>query len=92
MEHISQEEITPSDEYIKGFNEGYILAKYSTNFSKDNMPDVAQSDRGKGFNSGMIQYDIEKKLERSMSNFFKDRHTPEKDQTKDKEDRDIERE
>lgn len=92
MEHISQEEITPSDDYIKGYNEGYILAKYSANFSKDNMPNMPESDRSRGFNSGMMQYDVEKKLERSMSNFFKDRSTPEKDLTKNKEDRDIERE
>lgn len=88
MEHISQEEITPSDDYIKGFNEGYMLAKYSPDLLKTNMPD---SDRSKGFAKGMMQYEVEKKLERSMSYFSKDKHEPEKDQ-KDKDDKEIDME
>lgn len=91
MEHISQEEITPSGEYIKGFNEGYILAKYSTNFSKDNMPDMTQSDRSKGFNSGAIQYDVEKKLERSMTFIFKNKANQTKNLDKDKNEIDMDK-
>lgn len=53
-----------SSEYIKGFNEGYMIAK--------NMPDLASqlqsitgnSERSVGFQDGRKQYELEKFKER----------------------------
>ncbi len=66
MENIEQDDITPSAEYIKGFNEGYIIAKYNPNFSKDSISNTNLSDRSMGFSKGVIQYEAEKKQARSI--------------------------
>ncbi|MBU7569092.1 MAG: hypothetical protein KAF41_00420 [Flavobacterium sp.] len=87
MSTIEHDEITPSEDFIKGFNEGYILAKFSRELTKTDMPN---SDRSKGFAKGMMQYEVEKKLEHSMSRFTQDRNDTDHDLTKDK-DRDKER-
>lgn len=68
-----QDEITPSAEYIKGFNEGYIMAKYSPNFSRDGMKQTDPSDRSKGFEKGMMQYEVEKKFDRTLPSLSKGR-------------------
>lgn len=67
-----QDEITPSAEYIKGFNEGYILAKYNPNFSRSDMKPSDPSERSKGFEKGMMQYEVEKKFDKSLSLLSKD--------------------
>jgi hypothetical protein len=81
MSTIEHDEITPSEDFIKGFNEGYILAKFSREFPKTDMPN---SDRSKGFAKGMMQYEVEKKLEKTMSRFSNFDYNQSKDYTKDR--------
>lgn len=85
MENLQQNNITPSSEYIKGFNEGYVIAKYNPEFKTESLFNENLSDRSKGFQLGMMQFDVEKKLERSMSRFTSVDHYPSKDYTKDKD-------
>ncbi|THF52820.1 hypothetical protein E6C50_01005 [Flavobacterium supellecticarium] len=84
MEHTEQDEITPTPEYVKGFNEGYIMAQFSPNFSNDSISNLQESDRNKGFAKGMMQFAVEKKLEKTMSRFTNVDRNPNKDLTKDK--------
>ncbi|WP_306565421.1 hypothetical protein [Flavobacterium lindanitolerans] len=84
MQHTEQDEITPTPEYVKGFNEGYIMAQLSPNFSNDSISNLPPSDRSKGFNKGMMQFAVEKKLEKAMSRFTRIEPERGKDRTKDK--------
>lgn len=85
MENIEHEEITPSQEYIKGFNEGYVIAIHNPKFKTDSLANENLSDRSKGFQLGTLQYEVEKKLERNMSFLSKIEQEPQKDHLKDKE-------
>jgi len=69
----TQDEITPSADYIKGFNEGYIMAKFNPNFSRGDMKQTDSSDRSKGFEKGMMQYEVEKKFDKALPSLSKDR-------------------
>lgn len=91
MENIEHEEITPSPEYIKGFNEGYLIAKHYPEFKTDSLANENLSDRSKGFQLGMMQFDVEKKLERSIDFMFKEKLASSKDIYKDKNEMDIDR-
>lgn len=91
MDNIEQDEITPSPEYIKAFNEGYVMAKFNPSFSNDSISNMPASDRNKGFSKGMMQYEVEKKLERNISFLSKIGQEPKKDATKEKGNRDMER-
>lgn len=68
-----QDEITPSEDYIKGFNEGYIIAKYSPSFSRADMKPSDPSDRSKGFEKGMMQFEVEKKFDKTLPSLSKGR-------------------
>lgn len=92
MDNIEQDEIIPSPEYIKAFNEGYVMAQFSPSFSNDSISNMPASDRNKGFSKGMMQYEVEKKLERNMSFLSKVRQEPKKDTTKEKGNKDMDRE
>ena len=70
MDNIEKDEITPSDEYVKGFNEGYLIAKFNPDFSSKSISNMSQSDRNQGFNKGVMQYEVEKELDRSISKMF----------------------
>lgn len=97
MNKIDQDEITPSAEYIKNFNDGYFMAKYNPDFPQESIAKNNQSDRIKAFNLGMMQYDVEKKLEKSFSFLSKDWLDKEVDDNKkdgldkDRNDLDIDR-
>lgn len=67
MNKIDQDEITPSAEYIKNFNDGYFMAKYNPDFPQESIAKNNQSDRIKAFNLGMMQYEVEEKLEKDFS-------------------------
>lgn len=84
MEYTEQDEITPSNEYVKAFNDGYVMAKYNPAFSHDSVSNLALSDRNKGFSKGMMQFAVEKKMEKTMSHFSKVSPIQTKDRTKDK--------
>lgn len=85
MEYTDQDEITPSAEYIKNFNEGYIMAKFNTNFTNDSISNLPETDQSKGFYKGVMQYTVEKKLDKLISKKTVDRLRDTKDRSKDKE-------
>lgn len=89
MENIKHEEITPSPEYIIGFNEGYVIAKHNPEFKTDSLSNENLSDRSKGFQLGMMQFEVEMKLERSITFMFKDKANPTKVIDKDKNEVDM---
>jgi len=84
MENTEQDEITPSPEYVQGFNEGYFMAQFSPNFTNDSVSNLPPSDRSKGFTKGMMQYAVEKKLEKTMSRLTRVEPERGKDRTKEK--------
>ena len=52
-------ELDPSPEFVKGFNEGYLLAEALPDLASDLIKAVGDSDRSKGFKSGYDQYELE---------------------------------
>jgi hypothetical protein len=83
-----EETTTPSPDYIKGFNEGYVLAKDQPELADKLASMKGDSERVAGFHDGRRQYVLEKAKEvrtsRSRDN------TVSKQQVKDKsQDRDI---
>lgn len=94
MEYTDQDEITPSDEYVKAFNDGYVMAKYNPSFSNDSVSNMPPSDRNKGFSKGMMQFEVEKKLDKTLARMTVDKLMKNKDRVKDKDkdkDRDKDR-
>ena len=91
-----QEELeteTPSADYVKGFNEGYIFSKYMPNLASK-MPKDLLGERGQGFTQGRQQYINEKEKERlpflktdRLSSLNKQPPSPSKDRDKDGPDR-----
>lgn len=67
MEYTDQDEITPSAEYIKSFNEGYVMAKFNHNFTNDSISKMPETDRGRGFYKGVMQHSAEIKLDKLIS-------------------------
>lgn len=85
-----QDEITPSEDYIKGFNEGYIMAQYSPSFSRADMKPSDPSDRSKGFEKGMMQFEVEKKFEKKLE-FLSNKLSYNKENKNKDADKDFER-
>ena len=85
MEHIEQDEITPSPEYVQGFNEGYTMAQFSPSFTNDSVSNLPPSDRSNGFTKGMMHFAVEKKLEKTISRLTRVEPAPSKDRNKDKD-------
>lgn len=78
----------PSPEYIKGFNEGYLLAKHSPDLVEKLPKDLGVSDRSKGFAAGREQYIIEQQKDRQPAWLKKDRLSNLNRESKDKGDLD----
>lgn len=75
-------------EYIKGFNEGYTLAKYMPDTADKVAEAVEGSGRSLGFIDGWKEYQIEKSQER-LPDWLKEDRKPSRTEKKPK---DIERE
>ncbi|GAA3913674.1 hypothetical protein GO495_17645 [Chitinophaga oryziterrae] len=54
------EEFEPHPDYIKGFNEGYILIKHMPELSDKLPASMGNSERGQGFQAGKNQYILER--------------------------------
>lgn len=83
-------EQTPSPDYTRGFNEGYILSEHMPDLADSLSKAVHESERGMGFKDGREQYVFEHEKERAPDwlprNRSKDTgsHDPQKDdKTKD---------
>ncbi len=58
---------TPSPDFVKGFNEGYILAKRAPHLAEPLSQMEPQSDRLSGMKAGRDQYLVEQNRERLPS-------------------------
>lgn len=86
-----EEQTTPSPEYLKGFNEGYMLAKEAPELADKLSHVKSDTERLQGLQDGRKQYVLEKVREmrpRRMSDHSNLKTDKEKDNSKDK-DRDI---
>ncbi len=54
-------------EFVKGFNEGYIMAQFMPDIASKIAEAVKGSERGNGFEGGQKQYQHEKAMERKPS-------------------------
>lgn len=97
MENIQEQE--PSTNYVKGFNEGYTIAKYLPDVA-DKLSDIlGNSERAKGFQLGRTQYLLEAGKEKvkepeKYPEWLKDSYSSnvrEPEITKDKDDIEIEK-
>ncbi|MGN8037832.1 hypothetical protein ACTJJ0_22260 [Chitinophaga sp. 22321] len=87
-----EEMIEPHPDYIKGFNEGYTLAKHMPDLSEKLPTSLGSSERGQGFKAGRDQYILE--LEKQRPSWLrKDRLSDlDKDQNADRDKDDLDRE
>ncbi len=90
-EHRMDENNTPHPDYIKGFNEGYLLAKHDPELLEKLPVDLGKSERGAGFKAGKEQYFLEKAKERQPAWMRKDR-IANLDKTKGKDKGDLDKE
>lgn len=84
MQEKEYEEVTPSAEYIKAFNDGYILAKFDPNFPFDSIPKEGNSDRIQGLQRGIMQYKVDKKMDHLIPSYGITKNIPRKSHSKDK--------
>ena len=59
-----EEHDTPDPEFVKGFNEGYTLAKHLPNLAEQLNAVTDESQRGSGFQAGQRQLFVERQQER----------------------------
>lgn len=92
---MEQSQETPSPEYIKGFNQGYLLARHTPELIEKLPADLGNSERSLGLKEGKEQYEAEKEKERTPAWMKKDAFSDldkdnKDDKTKDKDDLDRE--
>jgi hypothetical protein len=76
-----EETITPSPDYVKGFNEGYVLTKDSRDLAEKLASVKGDGERLKGFRDGHKEYILERIREQRERTFTK----PSPDKTKEKD-------
>ena len=89
-----RDEITPSPDYVRGFNEGYTLAEHMPELAEQLSKAIGDAPRGQGFADGHRQFLAERERERDLRPEWLRPQSPgsmkEIDPLKDREDRDIE--
>lgn len=79
----------PHPDYLKGFNEGYMMAKYMPELMKKMGNDLGSSERGMGFSDGRDEYASEKEKDKYPS-WLRDGHradngtSPDNERSRDK--------
>lgn len=92
-----QEPEDPQPDFVKGFNEGYLLARQMPELAEKIAGAATQSERSQGFKSGLEQFEHEQDLNRQPTWMREDRlqsFDQDKDRTtpdRHKEDPDVER-
>ena len=72
---MKDEELSPDPEFIKGFNEGYLLRKYLPDLSTKLEAALPETERGLGFKEGKAQLEYELEYEQRpkwMQRYAKD--------------------
>lgn len=84
---------SPHPDYLKGFNEGYLISKHLPDLAEKLSSAIIDSSYGKGFKGGQEQYLNEEKEERRPS-WMKARTIPDpetsSDRSREKEKNDLE--
>lgn len=87
------ENVTPHPDYIKGFNDGYLLAKHDPGLAEKLPAELGKSERSAGLKAGKEQYLLEKSKEHQPAWLRKDRLTNlDKGIAKEKDKGDLEKE
>jgi hypothetical protein len=76
------ETITPSSDYVKGFNEGYILIQDSRDLAEKLATAKGDGDRMQGFRDGHKEFILERIREQRERTFHKE---PPSNKSKDKD-------
>lgn len=71
---MEENEITPAPDYVKGFNEGYLITKHMPELSKSLASAMVMLTRSEGFKDGKKQFEIE--LEKGKDNVKEKDNTP----------------
>jgi len=82
---MDDKELEPEINYLKGFNEGYIIAKYSPNLSKKLETIDYKDDRLQGIKDGFAQYSFEKNKDKQpnwLNRDFSGNRSPERNADK----------
>lgn len=83
-----EDNVNPNPAYIKGFNEGYLMAKHEPELLSKLPLELGNSERSKGFIAGKEQYILEQNKDRQPTWMKKDRLTNLSKEQKDKGDLD----
>ena len=59
-----EQELTPGPDYIKSFNDGYLISKYRPELAEKLAESLKDTKNGEGFRDGKNQYREEAKLDR----------------------------
>ena len=86
-----EENQSPHPDYLKGFNEGYIMNKYEPELTQDLSKALPVSVRANGFKDGVEQFTVEKTLGRMPAWLQKDRLSNLIPPTQETKDKDIEK-
>ena len=81
-----EQELTPDPDYIKSFNDGYLISKYRLELAEKLSESLKGTKNGDGFRDGKNQYREEANLDRYPPWMTRDRNnenTPEKGKSKD---------
>lgn len=57
---MDNDTITPSEDYLKGFNEGYMLSEHMPETTASFIDKLGDTDRSQGFKDGSTQFTFEK--------------------------------
>lgn len=67
------QEQEPTDDYIKGYNQGYLIAEHMPELAGKLPSTLSKSERGKGLLDGQTQYMLEQNKQHLPSWLQKDR-------------------
>lgn len=85
-----QEEQTPSQEYIKAYNQGYMIQKHLPDLADNISRSLPNTERSEGFKDGQEQYKFEREKSRpkflQSDRLSKINPDPNKSKDKDKDD------
>ncbi|UAY53181.1 hypothetical protein [Ferruginibacter albus] len=85
-----ENEQTPTPEYQKGFNEGYLITKHLPDLADTISKAITASERSEGFKDGRNEFNLEKTVSimpAYLKGNFRENHSHVKE--KDRDDRDI---
>lgn len=80
---------TPHPDFIKGFNDGYLIGKHLSDLSKELAKSLSDTEQSKGFEAGIRQHFLDK-IKSYEPAWMKSDFVPEHDKSKDDKEYDRE--